>query len=49
MPESEQTLRQLKRVNRRTALTLWVVGVPVALLVLFWLAMVLVGPSVELT
>ena len=49
MPDNEQVLRELKRVNRKTTLTLWIVGVPIALLVVFWLAMVLVGPSVEMT
>lgn len=49
MPDNEQVLHELKRVNRRTAVTLWVVAVPLVLLVLFWLAMALVGPSVEMT
>ena len=49
MPDNDETLRLLKRIDRKVTLTMWVVGVPVVLLGLFWLVMVLVGPSVEMT
>lgn len=49
MSDNDQTLRELRRINRRTTLTLWVVGGPIVMLALFWLAFVLIGPSVEMT